>query len=221
MVKKALLIISILVAIDIALISCCGSNRGKVDVMYSSLMYARTVDVADTSKKDTAFDLAILDTCTATRFSIALRCADSIAARYKLTYNYSSLFTTRAYACKLAPEPAETKDRINDISLKPLQNYNSNVGTNTELSNNAQFLVYNLDSVANKLLPTKTEAIAFINNYFNKQIGYKGTIGRAIPSILIIPNEVPNVGSTNTFSSTITLANGRKISDTTSPVEFK
>jgi hypothetical protein len=221
MFKKALLLISILAAIDIALISCCGSNRGKVDVMYSSLMYARTVDVADTSNKDTAFDLAILDTCTASRFSIALRCADSIAARYKLTYNYSSLIINTAFACKLPPEPAETKDRISDISLKPLQTYSSTISVNAELSTNAQFLIYNLDSAANKLLPNKTEAIAFINNYFNKQTGYNGTIGRAIPSILIIPNEAPSVGSTNTFISIITLANGRKISDTTSPVEFK
>jgi hypothetical protein len=221
MLKKTLLILSILAIIDIALISCCGGNRGKVDIMYSSLMYARVVDVADTRKKDTAFDLAIIDSCTATRFSIALRCADSIAARYKLAYNYTSLFATRAYACKPAPEPAETKDRITDISLKPTQNYNSTITTNAELSNNAQFLVYNLDNAANKLLPNKLEAIAFINNYFNKQKGYNGISGKAIPSILIIPNEAPTAGSTNTFTGTIILANGRKSTTTTTLVGFK
>jgi hypothetical protein len=218
MLKKANLILLALIAIDVVFIACC--HGGNSDILFSSNINARVVNINDTADVNTGIGLSTIDTCDAAQFSCNIWCADSVAATHKMALRNTSIIVQHAYACKPVMM-AETKDRITDISLKPTQQFNASIAANVELCNDAKFVIHSLGYKANTTLNSKAEAIAFINNYFNEQKGYKAKLGQAIPGILVVPNTKPSQGSTNSFVAVLTLQSSRVLTNTSASVQFK
>jgi hypothetical protein len=218
MIKKSLIMLVLVIASDMALSSC--SSIRNADVVFSSGMRANVTSITQSNMQNGLFGNEQTLACSANTFGIVMYCSDSVVARHKITSNYNGILINSAYAFTQAPDNAEVKDRVADISIKPLSAYNDAMNANVELADSSTFMLYNNFTSKADIYAGKTAMITAINKLFAEQAGYKSQVEMAIPRIVAQPKQLAKVGNSVGFMVRITLANGRVISDDVPAITF-